>query len=238
MASPRTHFEDLSSKLANQVQGHAMETGASQELVQVNGEQLKHQASVTVVVEGVKHAHDGPLIARIVPVQQAQQLDFTLGLQTERRLVLDNLDRNMCGVLLVESADNLTEGALADGLDHPKPVVQFLANLNMVVVVRMAVLVLRLSLSLLLLLVVFLKSDASETLDNSATLTRLHATRLDSTPYVVNILVGFQQLVCQLLHNVQLLGPAGITPSARSRRSSGGLPRFGGLSSPSRLACV
>jgi len=50
-------LEDLAGKLADEHEVHALEVGAPEEVVEVEGHVLKHQAGVAIVVKVLKEAH-------------------------------------------------------------------------------------------------------------------------------------------------------------------------------------
>ena len=52
-------LEHLARKLADEHEAHALELGAPQQVVQVEGHVLKHQARVAIVVKVLQEAHCG-----------------------------------------------------------------------------------------------------------------------------------------------------------------------------------
>ena len=77
---------------------------------------------MTMVVEPVEHRHTQVLPARVVLVEFVEHIDLQLGGILILRHILDDLERHNSILVDVVALDNLAEGALAQHLHHPVPV--------------------------------------------------------------------------------------------------------------------
>lgn len=152
----RKGLENLAGKLADEVERDAGELHLLQELKQVEGKVLKHEADVLAVVKHLLELDHAPLVFGIHAVQELQKLHLRLGLPAERLLGLDHLNRNLAllaGFLQpasrVKRRDDLPERPLAHFGENFVSAVEGLPNLDLVVVVAALYVPLALLLALL-----------------------------------------------------------------------------------------
>mmetsp|Transcript_29698 Transcript_29698/g.76867 ORF Transcript_29698/g.76867 Transcript_29698/m.76867 type:complete len:407 (+) Transcript_29698:332-1552(+) len=117
-------LHDLLAELAHKVERDALEVRVPQQVVQVVRQHLKDEALVAAEQKVVEQAHDARRVARILLVEELQQLDLRLGLLQEGLLTLDDLDRHRLRPILVVRLDDLPKRPLADDRAHDEALVE------------------------------------------------------------------------------------------------------------------
>ena len=101
---------NLLSKFPSEVERNSSEVGVPEQVIQVVGEELEHQAQVVPPHEVVLQLDHMVLVIRVCSVHHLEQFVFYLSLLQERLLVLDNFDRHLTLLNFIVSFDYLTEG--------------------------------------------------------------------------------------------------------------------------------
>ena len=111
-------LEQTVSKLSHQLQRESLEFVLLDQLVQVDAQQFKRDASVGAKDEMVEHVDDVVGVFLVLLAQVLQDADLLLGLSVEPFLVAHHLEGHVEMALVVVGLDHLAEAAFSNDFQH------------------------------------------------------------------------------------------------------------------------